>query len=598
MSTNYGFEPTLSGLNSIDADSSTSNNIVCDTLTVNLSGTAPTMSSLDNSTNIATTAFVNSLITTSNLLPLNNTWTGNTNTFQKLVKVTDPTNVLEMDLYSSNSGGLSITLFQNSQSVGSLLYPISVTVPIGNVVPFLRVTIPFNLMAFKPVVGTAFSGDITLNYTSLTSCSVLKNFVAYSTPTGVFNNNSAGLTRTWTGLVTPPKSTGFIAYMGNIEMTVALTIGNTTADTYSFGFNIAGSITPSNWVTNGFSLYVCTAGFNNTFLTFTTTHNQTPSAGTYTSTDPTNYVAYNIISGAQSASNIVTNNDLYITSNTALTTTSQGPMLFQTMAVSGGINFIAYESFQFEAITGYWTAISNTNFYFRTNQTIFTLYFGQQGAPADWASITVGSTGMAIDAGSLPLMITTNGSLYVQSGADANFGGVTQTNVGNTSSPLVLAGSTKVTVVCPILEIQSQTQFDVPSIIKTSYVTYPIVTPTNAIGYFNSTTTSTKFTTAAANMASLSIPCAGCYLCEAQFMFLTPFIVTQYTTQSLSTTSATLDNKRQNTIFQSVSGGYGNHITSIVNFTAASTIYMVGLSATALGATNLQTNYLSITRIA
>ena len=58
MSTNYGFEPTLDGLNNIDADSTTTTNIICDTIQINNSGTAPTVSALSNDTNIATTAWV------------------------------------------------------------------------------------------------------------------------------------------------------------------------------------------------------------------------------------------------------------------------------------------------------------------------------------------------------------------------------------------------------------------------------------------------------------------------------------------------------------------------------------------------------------
>jgi hypothetical protein len=60
MATNYGFEPTLDGLNNIDADSSTTTNIICDTIQINSSGTAPTVSALSNNTNIATTAWVTS----------------------------------------------------------------------------------------------------------------------------------------------------------------------------------------------------------------------------------------------------------------------------------------------------------------------------------------------------------------------------------------------------------------------------------------------------------------------------------------------------------------------------------------------------------
>ena len=59
MSSNYGFEPTLDGLNTIDSDSTTTTNIICDTIIINTSGTAPTVSALSNDSNIATTAWVN-----------------------------------------------------------------------------------------------------------------------------------------------------------------------------------------------------------------------------------------------------------------------------------------------------------------------------------------------------------------------------------------------------------------------------------------------------------------------------------------------------------------------------------------------------------
>jgi len=62
MSTNYGFEPTLDGLNNIDANSSTTTNIICDTIQINTSGIAPTMPPLDNSTKIATTSYVDTAI--------------------------------------------------------------------------------------------------------------------------------------------------------------------------------------------------------------------------------------------------------------------------------------------------------------------------------------------------------------------------------------------------------------------------------------------------------------------------------------------------------------------------------------------------------
>ena len=62
MSSNYGFEPTLDGLNNIDSDSTTTNNIICDTIQINVSGTSQTPPLISNDTSIATTAYVNSVI--------------------------------------------------------------------------------------------------------------------------------------------------------------------------------------------------------------------------------------------------------------------------------------------------------------------------------------------------------------------------------------------------------------------------------------------------------------------------------------------------------------------------------------------------------
>jgi hypothetical protein len=64
MSSNYGFSPTLDGLNNIDADSSTTTNIICDTIQVNTSSSVPTRIAGDNTTNIANTAFVTNAVST------------------------------------------------------------------------------------------------------------------------------------------------------------------------------------------------------------------------------------------------------------------------------------------------------------------------------------------------------------------------------------------------------------------------------------------------------------------------------------------------------------------------------------------------------
>jgi hypothetical protein len=62
MSSNYGFQPTLDGLNNIDANTLNTEDLVVDNLTINIEGTAPTLISTSNDNHIATTAFVNNAI--------------------------------------------------------------------------------------------------------------------------------------------------------------------------------------------------------------------------------------------------------------------------------------------------------------------------------------------------------------------------------------------------------------------------------------------------------------------------------------------------------------------------------------------------------
>jgi hypothetical protein len=77
MSSNYGFQPTLDGLNNIDANTLNTEDLVVDRLAINIEGTAPTVISTSNDNHIATTAFVNNAISGigSNYVNLNGTQT-------------------------------------------------------------------------------------------------------------------------------------------------------------------------------------------------------------------------------------------------------------------------------------------------------------------------------------------------------------------------------------------------------------------------------------------------------------------------------------------------------------------------------------------
>lgn len=128
-------------------------------------------------------------------------------------------------------------------------------------------------------------------------------------------------------------------------------------------------------------------------------------------------------------------------------------------------------------------------------------------------------------------------------------------------------------------------------------LTYPIAT-TTALGYHTSTTSTVKSTIANINLASLSLS-AGCWLCEACFMWSGPGTAMQYNAIGLSTTSAVFDNKRQSVSYLGgASGGYGNQVTSVFNFTTTTTLYFVMQTNVNVGATTVQNNYLSATRIA
>lgn len=202
-----------------------------------------------------------------------------------------------------------------------------------------------------------------------------------------------------------------------------------------------------------------------------------------------------------------------------------------------------------------------------------------KGNPINLNTTTTESVNIGNTTGNIALTGATNTILGT---TNINRTGTSATNIGNATGGLALKGNF-ITTEAPI---------------RTSGLTYPI-SDTTSLGYFNSTTSTTKFTTAVANLASLSIPSAGCYLVEGNFVFGTVFLAQNFTSISLTTSSGGFDNGRCFVIPQnSAAGGYASRISSIFNFTGASTVYFTGQAATALGATNTQSNYMSITRIA
>jgi len=114
MSSNYGFEPTLDGLNNIDADNTTTSDIVCNTIIINTSGTAPTRPPADNSTNIATTAYVDAA-TTGSFVTISGTQTvtGEKTFSNALTKITG---TLRVDDVSASIGTATSNLYTGQTS--------------------------------------------------------------------------------------------------------------------------------------------------------------------------------------------------------------------------------------------------------------------------------------------------------------------------------------------------------------------------------------------------------------------------------------------------------------------------------------------------
>lgn len=394
MSTNYGFEPTLDGLNSIDADSSTSNNIVCDTLTVNISGTAPTMSSLDNSTNIATTAFVTSAVSTaggsyvtlagsqtlttgvktftnlpecsvvpttanqlcnftyvnlvaggSGILSLSNTFTGLTNTFNETVKVTNTSNS-DLNIYNADVSPITMGgIYSTSNTFASSntnLYSNTLAVPIGNSQPYIGVTVPIDLQAKGAAI--IYAGTLTLTFTAIYQINIYKNGVFFQSVTSWDLTNFTTNTRTWTGWTEKQKDA--TAYMGNVNFKVPLTTGNTSIDNYYFGIAITFSTNAPSYFA---AYWLCYDNGD-----FTQTHTTTSTGTTYTSTDPATFITYAITSGNTGAF-ILGTSDVSIDSFTNININSA----VETNIESDGTIYNKVGTITKETITNTTTTINN-----------------------------------------------------------------------------------------------------------------------------------------------------------------------------------------------------------------------------------------------
>ena len=411
MSSNYGFQPTLDGLNTIDADNSNTNNLVCDTLQINITGTAPTKTAGDNTTNIATTAFVQNAIsagggyvdlttnqtvggiktfssvplcatapTTGNMLcnktyvdsfgvstSSNNTWTG-FNQFRQETGVFSgtTTNKLSMDI---NNPAITYSFGASSSCTNAgTMNPYNIVVPAGNYCRTVYMRIALDLLGEWPLL---YTGNVSLTYSSV-SVSIQKNGGAYGgSPTGTLINYTS-LTKPWTGITSDKFR--IKAYLGDIYVSFNIDTNNTSTDTYAINLTLTGTTTSSP------SIAVTTSFLADWNALWTSTNTQT--TGTFGGINPLYGSSY-----TDTNNTIVSKNDLSITSTNGL-----------TIKGNSSLNLIAD--------TSYWTAISNNigNFYFRTFNSQTSIILGNQIAQ-DLFFIISETTGTSLQTTNQPITI-------------------------------------------------------------------------------------------------------------------------------------------------------------------------------------------------
>lgn len=509
MSTNYGFEPTLDGLNNIDADNTTTSDIVCNTIVINTSGTAPTMPPANNSTHIATTAYVDAA-TTGVFVTL-----GTTQTITG-EKTFDNANTYINGLLQMND---AIVL-----NTGSMYSPLGTSM----VISAAGLTDDLTLIG-----GNSIALIGTTNITGTTTITGAEVVTGQASAGSIMTNNYNPFLATADVNINPTQTSGSLNLGTKIDRSGIIQIGN--------GVNATCDIRIGTARTTGGTVSM---GSNSSIANTLNLQSALINVGTGSPIGTANTIN---IGNGNTGSLIDLKNDTTITGTTNINTTG-------TAATSIGNT------------TGTLTLTGGTQNINATTQTITATN-----------QTTNATTQIRLDIGGVNKFLVNTNNVQVDAGTTYQV----RTNGSITRQTISSSG-----IVNNIVSVNSG-------------LVYPI-NNTSALGYYTSTTNTNKMTAAVTNLASLAIPAAGCYLVEGQFYFGGSIFTPQtFTIIGISTTSATVDNTRQITAYQGgASGNYAQHITSIVNYTASGTVYLVGTAQNALGATATQSNFMSITRIA
>jgi microcystin-dependent protein len=159
-------------------------------------------------------------------------------------------------IYDNTTDRVTFT-FSNGQAtdIGVTFNALNVIVPAGNRCNMVRVSIPFDLLAWATFGLPAGSGTVGLRFDSF-SVVYLRNGSPFTPFRSESTSSAIGVTRNWTKTGTQSNIQGISSYFGNLDIAFGIAINNTSTDTYQVRVNPQATITFSAFSFDGFK-FVC-----------------------------------------------------------------------------------------------------------------------------------------------------------------------------------------------------------------------------------------------------------------------------------------------------------------------------------------------------
>jgi len=160
-------------------------------------------------------------------------------------------------IYDSTAYDRVTFTFANGQStdIGVTFNALNVTVPAGNRCNMVRVSIPFDLLAWATFGLPLGSGNVGLRFDSFTVV-WLKNGSPFTPSRSESTSSAIGVTRNWAKTGTQTNISGISSYFGNLDIAFNIDINNASADTYQVRVNPQATVTFSPGSFDGFK-FVC-----------------------------------------------------------------------------------------------------------------------------------------------------------------------------------------------------------------------------------------------------------------------------------------------------------------------------------------------------